>query len=138
MVGLVTILTQKAILLESDMLGTLIVCYMYLFLIIFVSFVNIYSVDKHEFLNNIQQCIEFKSKVFFIIYYSKHKHIVSLKTFVMELIGYMLIITMVVAFLISLNLEISVALVLVAVLTLVILAYGCVTGNMFRKTKRKK
>lgn len=138
MVELANILTQKAILLESDMIGTLIVCYMYLCLVLFVSFVNIYAVDKYEFLNNIQKCIEFKRKVFFVIHYSKHKYIVSLKTFVMELIGYILVVTMMVSFLLSLNINASVSFILVAVLALIILAFGCFTGSMYRKTKHKK
>ena len=138
MVESANFLTQTAILLESDMLGVLIACYMYLLFILFVSFVNIYSVDKYEFLNNMQKCIEFKSKVFFFIHYSKHKHIISLKTFVMELIGYILGVSMVVVFLFSLKLEVPVALLLVAVLALVTLAFGCITGSMYRETKHKK
>ena len=138
MVELANILTQKAILLESDMIGTLIVCYMYLCLVLFVSFVNIYAVDKYEFLTNTQKCIEFKRKVFFLIHYSKHKYIVSLKTFVMELIGYILGLTMIVSVLLSLNINVSLAFIVVAVLAIIILAFGCFTGSMYRKTKHKK
>ena len=55
MVDLAHNLTQTEILLESSMLGTLIASYLFLLLVIFVSFVNIYSVDKFEFLNNQQK-----------------------------------------------------------------------------------
>ena len=67
MVDLVHNLIQTEILLESNMLGTLIASYLFLLLVIFVSFLNIYSVDKFEFLNNQQKCLEFKHKLFFVI-----------------------------------------------------------------------
>ena len=54
MVDLAHNLIQTEILLESSMLGTLIASYLFLLLVIFVSFLNIYSVDKFEFLNNQQ------------------------------------------------------------------------------------
>ena len=91
---------------------------------LFVSFINIYSVDKYEFLTNTQKCIEFKRKVFFVIHYSKHKYIVSLKTFVMELIGYMLGLTMIVSVLLSLNINVSLAFIVVAVFAIIILTFG--------------
>ena len=138
MEGSVNILTRTAILLESDMFGTLLVCYMCLCWVLFVSFINIYSVDKYEFLTNTQKCIEFKRKVFFVIHYSKHKYIVSLKTFVMELIGYMLGLTMIVSVLFSLNINVSLAFIVVAVFAIIILTFGCITGSMYRKTKHKK
>ena len=47
------------ILLNSNMLGPLIGCYLFLFLILFVSFVNIYSVDKYEFQNVGTELTEF-------------------------------------------------------------------------------
>ena len=43
MVELVSILTQTETLLESNMLGTLIASYIFLFVLLFVSFLNIYS-----------------------------------------------------------------------------------------------
>ena len=138
MVGLVKFLTHTEILLESNTLGLLIACYVFLFSILFVSFVNIYSVDKYEFLNNMQNCIEFKKKVFFIVHYSKHRYVVSLKTFILEAIGYALAISIIIGLLFSLKLEISYSLVLVAVLAFIILVFGCITGAMYRKAKNRK
>lgn len=137
MVGLVKFSTHAEILLESNTLGLLIACYAFLFSILFVSFVNIYSVDKYEFQNNIQNCVEFKRRVFFVVHYSKHRYIISLKTFIMEAIGYLLAISLITCLLFSLKLEISISLALVAVLTFIILIFGCITGAMFRKTKQK-
>ena len=126
------------ILLNSNMLGPLIGCYLFLFLILFVSFVNIYSVDKYEFQNNIQRCVEFKGKLFFIIHYSKHKHIVSLKTFVMEVIGYVLAVSLLVVLLCSLKLTVTISYILMAIMAFIVLIFGCITGCMYRKTRKKK
>ena len=80
MLELAQVLTQTEILLESDMLGTFIASYFFLLLIILESFLNIYAVDKFEFLYNKQKSFfEFKHKLFFIIMYSKEKHIIMLK-----------------------------------------------------------
>ena len=51
MLDLVCILTKTEILLESSMFGTMIASYLMLIMVLIVSFVNIYSVDKFEFLN---------------------------------------------------------------------------------------
>ena len=70
MVDLAHNLIQTEILLESSMLGTLIASYLFLLLVIFVSFLNIYSVDKFEFLNNQQKCLEFKPNIFLFYLFS--------------------------------------------------------------------
>ena len=67
MAELVNIIILTEILLESSMLGTLIAAYIFLIPVIFVSFLNIYSVDKYEYLNHKQNCIHFKHKIFFVI-----------------------------------------------------------------------
>ena len=82
MVELANSLIPMEILWGSNMLGTLIGSYIFLHVVIFVSFMNIFSVDKYEFLNNMQNCIKLKHKLFFIIIYSKEKHIVSKKTLI--------------------------------------------------------
>jgi len=55
MLQLAHLSTQAEILLKSDMFGTLIAGYVALLLLLAVSFVNIYSVDKNEFLYNKQK-----------------------------------------------------------------------------------
>lgn len=138
MVDLAHNLTQTEILLESSMLGTLIASYLFLFLVIFVSFLNIYSVDKFEFLNNQQKCLEFKYKLFFVIMYSKEKHIVSRKTFILELIGYLISITSIILFICSLNLDVTTSFILLGIVALVIFTFGCITGGMYGKIKTHK
>ena len=67
MAKLALFLTQMEILLDSDVLGVLILCYFYLLIIIFVAFLNVYSLDKYELIHNQQKCFKFKHNVFFII-----------------------------------------------------------------------
>ena len=133
---LVLVLTKPAILLESDMLGILIAAYILLLSIWFVSFLNIYSVDKYEFLRNEQNCIEFKHNMFFIIMYSKTKHIVSKKTFVMEIIGYLILLAMLVAFVCTLILDVTISYILSGIIAFIVVAFGCITGGMYANVKR--
>ena len=136
MVDLAHNLIQTEILLESSMLGTLIASYLFLLLVIFVSFLNI--LDKFEFLNNQQKCLEFKHKLFFVIMYSKEKHIVSKKTFISELIGYLIVIASIIVFICSLKQDVTTAFILLAIVALVIFTFGCITGGMYRKIKKHK
>ena len=138
MVDLVLILTQTEILLESSMLSTLIASYLFLLLVIFVSFVNIYSVDKFEFLNNQQNCFEFKHKLFFVIMYSKEKHIVSKKTLISELIGYLIFVISITVFIYSLKQDVTTAFILLGIVSLVVFTFGCITGVMYGKIKKYK
>lgn len=92
MVELARFLTQTEILLESDMFRTLLTAYLYMLIMLFFAFLNIYSTDEYEFMHNEQKCWEFKHRMFFIIMKSKEKHIVSKKTFILELIGYLIFI----------------------------------------------
>ena len=138
MLELVQLLTQTEILLDSDMLGTIIASYFFLSLILFVSFVNIYSVDKYEFLYNKQKSFfEFKHKLFFIITYSKEKHIISKKTFITEIICYCLFILSVIMFVISLYKDIIISFILLGILAVFIFTFGCITSHMVRQTKKK-
>lgn len=136
MVDLAHNLIQTEILLESSMLGTLIASYLFLLLVIFVSFLNIYSVDKFEFLNNQQKCLEFKHKLFFVIMYSKEKHIVSKKTLVLELVGYLISIISIIVFVCSLKQNVTTAFILLGIVAIVTFTFGCITGGMYRKIKK--
>lgn len=138
MVELAHILTRTETLLESNMLGILILCYGYLVLILFVSFLNIYSLDKYEFKKNKQKCITFKYKMFFIFMYSKQKKIVSIKTFVLEMIGYLLFILLLVLFFVSLKQNVTNTFIIFGVVSFLIFSFGCVTGSFYRKTQKHK
>ena len=130
----IVILTET--LLESSMLGTLIAAYIFLIPVIFVSFLNIYSVDKYEYLNHKQICIQFKHKLFFVIMYSKNKNIVSKKTLIAELIGYILSIASIVSLFFSLNQDVDTALILLGIAYLLVLTFGCITGGMYHKIRK--
>ena len=136
MLELVIFITQTGTLLDSDLLGTLIISYIFLTLILFVAFVNIYSVDRYEFLNNKQECIEFKHKAVFIIMYSKNKHFVSRKTLILELIGYLIGVVLLTLFFASFKLEVDLALKLLGICALIVFIFGCVTGSIYRKTQK--
>ena len=138
MVDLANSLTQTGILLESDILLTVGGSYFFLLCILFISFVNIYSVDKYEFLNNTQSCFDAKYKLPFIIQYSKNKYVISRKTFRMELIGYSVLLVMIVLLCVSLFVSPKTAVVLLGVSSLIVLIFGCITGDQYRKTKKKK
>ena len=138
MLDLAQVLTQTEILLDSDMLGTIIASYFFLSLVLIVSFLNICSVDEYEFLNNKQKSFfEFKHKLFFIIMYSKEKHIISKKTFITEIIGYCLFILSVIMFVISLYKDVTKAIILLGIVAVFIFTFGCITGHMVRQTKKK-
>lgn len=138
MLDLVRILTKTEILLESSMFGTMIASYLMLIMVLIVSFVNIYSVDKFEFLNNQQNCFEFKHKLFFIIMYSKEKHIVSKKTLISELIGYLISFISIIVFICSLSLDVTKSFILLGIVALIIFTFGFITGIMYRKIKKYK
>ena len=138
MLELVQLLTQTEILLDSDILGTFIGFYFYLLIVLIVSFLNICSVDEYEFLNNKQKSFfEFKHKLFFIITYSKEKHIISKKTFITEVIGYCLFVLSVIIFVISLYKDIIIAFILLGILSVFIFTFGCITGHMNQQTTKQ-
>lgn len=136
MVELARNIIQTEILLESSIFRTFIAAYLFLFLLIFVSFLNIYSVDEFEFLNNQQKCLEFKYKLFFIIMYSKEKHIVSKKTLISELIGYLITITLIILFIYSIKQDVDKALILLGINFLIVYIFGWITGGMYHKMRK--
>ena len=133
MVELTRFLTQTEILVHSDMLGTLILYYLYLLIVLFVSFINIYSVDEYEFLHSEQKCWKFKHRMFFIIMKSKEKHIVSKKTFILELIGYLIFILTITVFICSLKQTYTTALILAVIVFSIITVFACVTDTVYKK-----
>lgn len=123
-------------LLASDMFGEFVALYIFTLVVLFVSFLNIYSVDKYEFLNNKQDCFEFKFNMFFILMHSKVKHIVSKKTFILEIIGYLLLIVSVISFICSINQEITTAFIYLGIVALLIFIFGCVTGFFYNRMSK--
>ena len=130
-------LTQKVTILESNMVGSIAAAYLFLTLFMFVSFVNIYSIDKYEFLTNVQETYVFKRRMFFIIMFSKEKKIVSKKTFILEILGYVITILMTVCFLLSLKLTTQISFLLLSVCAGAVIVFGSITGFLYRKTRNK-
>ena len=70
--------------------------------------------------------------------YSKEKQIVSKKTFVLEIIGYLLSIISVIVFVFSLKQEVTISYILLGILAFLVISFGCVTGSMYGKIKKYK
>ena len=136
MLELVRILTETEILVESDMFRTLLTAYLYMLIMLFFAFLNIYSTDEYELMHNEQKCWEFKHRMFLIIMKSKEKHIVSKKTFILELIGYLIFILTITVFICSLIQSVTLAIILLAFIAIIIITFGCITGCMYRKIKK--
>lgn len=133
MLGLTHVCIQTKILLESDMFRPLLTAYLYMLIMLFFAFLNIYSTDKYEFIYNEQKWWEFKHRMFFIIMKSKEKHIVSKKTFILELIGYLIFILTITVFICSLKQTVTVAIILLAIVTVIILAFAFITATIYEK-----
>ncbi len=125
------------ILLESELVGTVLCGYLFLLFVVIVSFVNIYSTDKVDFLYNNQKCINFKHKALFIIQKSQNKKVVSIKTFVLELIGYIIFIPMMFSMIYGLFLEIKNSIILLGINAILIFSFGIVTAVFYRKSKKQ-
>lgn len=137
MAELVNFLTLKTTFSDSNMMGPLVASYLMLALFMFVSFVNIYSIDKHEFLTNVQETYVFKRRMFFIIMFSREKKVVSKKTFILEILGYVITILVTVSFLISLKLTTEISFILLSVSAGVVIIFGSITGFLYGKIKNK-
>ena len=68
--------------------------------------------------------------------YSKNKHIVSKKTLIVELIGYVLYLSSITSLVLSLNQDVDTALIILGIVYLVVLTFGCITGGMYHKIRK--
>ncbi len=100
------------------------------------AFVTIYSTDKIEYMYNEQRCFEFKHKVFFIIQKSKNRQIVSKKTFVLELLGYILFAMILGLLVASFYISEMVALIIVCAAFAASIAFTCVSCFFYHKVKK--
>ena len=94
--------------------------------------------DRYEYLNNRQRCIRFKHRMFFIIMYSKEKNIVSKKTFILESIGYAIFLLSIIAIIISLKLNVKIALLLLGIVAFAVLVYAWIVADMDYKVENGK
>ena len=70
--------------------------------------------------------------------YSKEKRIVSKKTLVSELIGYLILVITIIMFFCSLKQNVTTALILLGIVAIIVFLFGCVTGAMYGKIKKYK
>ncbi len=136
MTKFIDIILFADILSETDMLGTVIAAYLFLLPFIVVTFLNIYSVDKYEYLYYKQYIIEFKHKLFFVIMYSKNKRLISRKTLILEIVAYLLTFTSIIICVCSLSQTVDTALILLGIIYFVVLFFCCITTAMYQKIKK--
>ncbi|MDE7106416.1 MAG: hypothetical protein K2O22_04545 [Anaeroplasmataceae bacterium] len=133
---MLSILNINEKLLVSDLLGVFIATYVILLLFVVFSFIDIYSIDKLEFLYNKQKCLVFKRRIPFIIMYSKTKTAISKKTLIYELIGYVIGIYVIANMVISLFLTLTVVFIILLICVIVTLIYFGVMRYFYHKIKK--
>ncbi len=127
----------NTILANTEILGAFIAGYILLLAVMVISFVNVYSVDKMEFLSNTQKCVDCKHRLFFVLMYSKEKRVVSKKTLILEICGYVVAMGAIAALVCSLWQSVRVAMIVFSVVAAVVFAFGVVTGVVLYKAKRR-
>jgi hypothetical protein len=115
--------------------GVKILIYAYLIMIIYITFVNLREMNKNMSNDNEAKLIKL-SKIGFLFYKANNKNInfYYLKIVIIEIILYVLIICMIIAFVISLHIEDKDCLIIYCVLWMMISSLGIYTG---RKSIRK-
>lgn len=137
MINLLQHLTKIAPLSELEIVKYLITGVLVLLSCCIGIFIDIYCVDKIEFLYNEQIFFEFKFNMRFIITYSKNKKIISKKTFILELIGYVIVLYSIITFVISLCLKNFVSLVVFSISYVAAIIFLFITSVFFNTAKRK-
>lgn len=131
-----SLLALTELVIETDVWRFLVWVYLFLLYVLVVAFSIIHSIDKHEYLNDRQKYFIFKRPVFFVISYTKNKRVVSKKTFILEVIGYLLAIASIVIFIISLNLSVRTSYILMGVMYALTLSFTTTTSLIEAKVKK--
>lgn len=126
----------KVILLESDMLRPVIGGYFYLIILNILTVLNILGVDKYEVSRGMPSCYKFKCSLPFIFTKSKDKHLIPKKTFIFEVIFYVLKLLVIVSIMISLYLSVKDAIYLMVIISAVDIIFGCVVARFYRKSRK--
>ena len=132
-----SLLVLTEIVIKTDAWRLLVGVYIFLLYVLVVAFSIIHSIDKHEYLNDRQKYFTFKRPVFFVISYTKNKRVVSKKTFILEVIGYLLAIASIVIFIISLNLSVRTSYILMGVMFALIMSFAVTTRLIEAKVEKK-
>ena len=143
MAFLANVSTQPEILWGSNFVGSVLLGYFIVLLLIYGSFNNILAMDECEFENDLQTSyFTFKRKIPFIFSGSKSKTVFSKKTFVLEVAGYF--ITLVILFLcvVSFFMNVDSAYALSILAFGIVIPYGLTTSVLrdrsLKKAKHKK
>ena len=136
MEGIAHTLTRMALFWASDMPETLIWSCLCLLGIMFLCFMNIYDVDKYEFLCEKQALLRFERNLFFVINYSKDKRTVAKKTLVLEMIGYSILAFFLVAFAVTLCLNLLLAVIVWSATMVIAFLFLWITGGMYQKARK--
>ena len=131
-----SLLVLTELVIKTDVWRFLVWVYMLLLYTLVVAFAIIHSIDKHEYLNDRQKYFTFKRPVFFVISYTKNKRTVSKKTFILEVIGYLLAIASIVIFIISLNLSVRTSYILMGVMFVLTMSFTTTTSLIEAKVKK--
>ncbi len=127
------------IVLDKDIIGVFIGFYLFMVMVLGVSLINIYDVDKIYFQYNFySKYFTFKHKMFFIYQYDKkNKNIVSKRTFFMEIIWYFIFAMNIGLCIGSLFITFVPASIILGIDVTITLIFGSTTGTLYAKAKRK-
>ena len=110
-------------------IGVKILLYFYLFILLYITFANIYEMNKKINIDGKSKQIKIKNLSFLFFKANKEiKNIYNFKIVLLEIITYLLIFSMVVGFIISLFVKDSITLIIYAILFTLITSIGIYTG----------
>ncbi len=110
-------------------IGVKILLYFYLFILLYITFANIYEMNKKINIDGKSKQIKIKNLSFLFFKANKEiKNIYNFKIVLLEIITYLLIFSMVVGFIVSLFVKDSITLIIYAILFTLITSIGIYTG----------
>ena len=110
-------------------IGVKILLYFYLFILLYITFANIYEMNKKINIDGKSKQIKIKNLIFLFFKANKEiKNIYNFKIVLLEIITYLLIFSMVVGFIVSLFVKDSITLIIYAILFTLITSIGIYTG----------
>ena len=110
-------------------IGVKILLYFYLFILLYITFANIYEMNKKINIDGKSKQIKINNLSFLFFKANKEiKNIYNFKIVLLEIITYLLIFSMVVGFIVSLFVKDSITLIIYAILFTLITSIGIYTG----------
>ena len=107
--------------------------------ILFIIFLKIIMIDEICFKNNLYtKHFTFKHRMFFIFQFDKkHKNIVSRRTFILEIIWYLLIFINIISCICSLFMNFTTAVIVLVINATITISFAMVTSTIHTKEFRK-